>query len=95
MEDDTEIDDFLRNNTRSESGHDNEVSKIDLQLKLQVVAKCASLFRIRIEFDLFQFNILSTLCNRENHSSSIDNFDCKQWFLPRQNNILLTTVIAV
>ena len=38
MDDDTEIDDdFLRNNTGSESGHNNEVSKIDLQLKLQDV----------------------------------------------------------
>ena len=37
MEDDTEIGDFLRKNTSSESGHNNEVSKIDLQLKLQDV----------------------------------------------------------
>lgn len=37
MDDDTEIDDFLRNNTSSESGHTSEVSKIDLQLKLQGV----------------------------------------------------------
>lgn len=35
MEDDTEIDDFLRNNTSNESGHNNEVGKVDLQLKLQ------------------------------------------------------------
>lgn len=56
MEGDTEIDDILRNNTSSESGHNNEVSQIDLQLvKLQDVAKCASFLRIRIEFHLFQF----------------------------------------
>ena len=54
MEGDTEIDDFLRNNTSSESGHNNEVSQIYLQLKLQEVAKCASFSQIRIEFHLFQ-----------------------------------------
>ena len=32
MDDSTEIDDFLRNDTSSESGHNNEVSKIDLHL---------------------------------------------------------------
>ena len=55
MEGDTEIDDILRNNTSSESGHNNEVSQINLQLKLQDVAKCASFLRTRIEFHLFQF----------------------------------------
>ena len=35
MEDDTEIDDFLGSNTSNESGHNNEVGKVDLQLKLQ------------------------------------------------------------
>ena len=39
MEGDTEIDDFLRNNTSSESGHNNEVSQIDLQLPYLPVYK--------------------------------------------------------
>ena len=34
MDDGTEIDDFFRNSTNSESGHNNEVSKIDLKVKV-------------------------------------------------------------